>query len=500
MSAPPTYRSLPPELDPRRPARTVVPQAPVRLRRRLPRLLGWLAAITSALVLLSSIGGYMAYRHYDGNIARVQDIVLPGHQQPTATGKAENILLVGSDSRAAFTKAELGSDTTAGARSDTMILAHIPADGSKAILVSMPRDSWVQIPQWKDRNGKVRSAHFGRLNSAFSTGVLPGGNAALLIATVENLSGLRIDHYVQIDFLGFQRMVDALGGIHVCLLHDAKDESGAHINLSAGQHDINGKTALAFVRQRHGLVGGDLGRIKRQQYFISAVMNKVTSAGTLLNPWALSRFLDQATRSVSADRELSLRDLALRARRLDPQHVQFTTLPITGDAVRGNNESVLLVDEPGTAALFASLRDDAAKPSASPTPTGPRLVVAPAAISVRVYNGSGTSGLATRATGDLRNAGFSATTAGNRGTGATATVIRYGPTRADSARTLAAAVPGAQLVLDPALGRSLQLVVGSGYAGAHAVAVTTTTSPAPSVAPSPPPLTSAASNNSGCAP
>jgi len=463
-------------------------------------VLGWLAAILSVLVLVASLGGYLAYRHYDGNIARVQDIVLPGHHQPVATGKAENILLVGSDTRAGFTKAELGNDPTTGARSDTMMLAHLPADGSKAILISMPRDSWVQIPAWTDRTGEVHSARFAKLNSAFAAGGLPAGNPALLVATIENLSGLHIDHYVQIDFVGFQRMVDALDGIDVCLQHDAKDESGAHINLSAGHHHIDGKTALAFVRQRHGLPGSDLGRIKRQQYFISAVMRKVTSARTLINPVTLSRFLDKVTKSVSADRGLSLRDLALRARRLDPQHVQFATLPITGDAVRGGGQSVLLLDEPRTAALFASLRDDAGKPSAAPTPAGPRLIVAPSAISVRVYNGAGTAGLATRATADLRNAGFSTTIGGNRGTGATATVIRYGPSRADSARTLAAAVPGAQLVPDPTLGRTLQLVVGSGYAGAHAVEVTAPTSPTPSVTASPPTLITAASNNSGCAP
>ena len=499
MSEPPTYPGLPPELDPRRRHRTSVPVQRRPRRRGWGRALAWLATVTSFAVLATTLTGYVAYRHYDNNIVRIRDAVLPGHSRPAPSGKAENILLVGSDTRAGFTKAELGNDATSGARSDTMILAHIPADGSKAILVSLPRDSWVQIPQWTDSSGQVHEAHFAKLNAAFAAGGLPGGNAALLMATVEDLSGLRIDHYLQIDFQGFQRMVDALGGIDVCLLHDAKDEAYAHINLSAGSHHIDGKTALAFVRQRHNLEGGDLGRIKRQQYFIGAVMRKVTSAGTLLNPWQLSAFLDKATKSVNADPGLSLRELALRARRLDPQHVQFVTVPVTGDAVRGGGQSVVLLDEPRMRALFATLREGAGKSSAGPSPTGPRLIVAPTTIRVVVYNGSGTSGLATRASGDLRAVGFQATIGGNRGTGATATVVRYGPSRADSARTLAAAVPGAELVEDPALGRSLELVVGSGYAGAKAVTLSSPAPASPTPTASPPPVTTAA-NLQGCAP
>jgi LCP family protein required for cell wall assembly len=496
VSAPPTYPSLPPELDPRRPRRTVVPQTPVRRRRRFPRVLAWIAAITSGLVLVATIGGYLAYRHYDNNIGRIRNIVLPGHSQPPPSGKDVNYLLVGSDTREGYTKAELqaaGTQFDGGNRSDTVILVHIPADGSKVTLVSFPRDSWVRIPQWTDPKGKVHPEHFGKLNSAFASGELPGGNPALLSATIGDLSGLRVDHFVQIDFIGFMRMVNALGGIRVCLQHAARDRDSG-INLPAGESDINGKQALAFVRQRHGLPGEDLGRIKRQQYFIATVIKKVTSAGTLLNPFKLTAFLDKATQSVKSDQGLTqLRTLALRLRKLDPQHVQFATLPNLGGAKRGTpSQDVVLLDEPRVAALFGGLRGDSPKASATPSPSGPRLVVPASAVRVRVYNGTSQAGLAAKASDDLRAAGFIVATPRTRNTGATATVVRYGPTRADSARTLAAAVPGAELVADPTLGSTVELIVGSGYTGAHAVEVTPPTSappsapPTASVAPSPP--------------
>lgn len=451
-------------------------------------MLSWVAGVTSVLVLLATVGGYAAYRHYDNNIARIRNFVLPGHPQPAPSGKAENYLLIGSDTREGLTRAQLdeaGTTYNGGALSDTVILAHVPGDGSRVTLVSFPRDSYVDIPEWTDAEGKVHRARKDKLNSAFASGGLPGGNPALLAATVQDLSGLRVDHVVQIDFLGFIRMVNALGGIHVCLRNDARDRYSG-INLPAGEHDINGKVALAFVRQRHGLEHGDLDRIKRQQYFIATVMKKVMSAGTLLNPFKLTAFLESATESVSSDQGLAqLRTLALRLRNLDPQHVQFTTLPVTGIANR-DGASVLLVDEPKADALFAQLRRDGpgSSPTATPTPAGPRLIVAPSAITVKVYNGTSTAGLATKASEDLRAVGFNVLSPGTRSTGATSTVVRYGPTRADSARTLAAAVPGALLVQDDSLGRTLELVVGSSYAGARAVSVSRPTAgSSPSSAP-----------------
>ncbi len=480
-------------------------------------MLSWIAAGTSAVVLLAALAGWLAYRHYDQNIARVGNLVLPGHHQPAPSYQAENYLLVGSDHRSGLTPAQLRAANTTfdpGARSDTVMLVHIPADGSKVTVVSLPRDSYVEIPQWTDAAGHVYPAHHDKLNAAFSLGNLPGGNVRLLIATVEDLSGLRIDHYLQIDFPGFVSMVNSLGGIDVCLRQDAHDpESG--INLTAGWHHINGTQALSFVRQRYGLPNGDIDRIKRQQFFISAVMKKVTSAGTLLNPLTLSAFLNDATKAITADQGLSaLRNVALRLRKVDPAHMQFATLPYTTlngtRYIGGAAASVVLLDSPRVAALFAGLRDNNKPPaqaSSSPRPPAVPLIVAPSSISVQVDNSAGIAGLARRASTDLGNVGFNVVGIGNGTTSTTTSVVRYGPTRADSARTLAAAVPGSVLVADPTLGNTLVLDVGSSYAGAQAVQVGSAPSSAPSApsaAPaataSPPVVTNAAAADMSCAP
>lgn len=544
MSPSPPRRPLPPELDPRGPRRGDVrgatrlappagptppgppapsrpPQPPLRQPSRPPlrhphrrrRILGWIAALTSLAVLVAVATGYVAYQHYNGNIARVPVFTTTPNvaRPPVARTKAENFLLVGSDTRAGFTPEELKASGTTfdpGARSDTVILAHIPAGSAKAVLVSFPRDSWVQIPAWTDPQRKVHPAHMGKLNSAFAVGELKGGNPQLLTSTIETLTGIRIDHYVGINFVGFQNMVNALGGVDVCLRHDARDHYSG-INLSAGTHHISGAVALAFVRQRHNLAGSDLGRIQRQQYFIGAVTRKVLSAGTLLNPFKLGAFLDRATKSITADQGLSfngLKTLALRLRRLDSKNVQFVTVPFTDDNARRGAQSVVLLDQPKMAALFRALRGE--RPPAAGPSTGPaRVTVAPAAVRVRVYNGTGAAGLATRVAADLTGVGFTVVGKGNRVTGAGApTVVRYGPSRADSARTLAAAVPGATLAVDPTLGSTVELVVGANYAGARPVTVG---GPAPTTGASPsttasatagPAVTTAADGATNCAP
>jgi LCP family protein required for cell wall assembly len=353
-------------------------------------------------------------------------------------------------------------------------------------LVSFPRDSVVEIPEFTDAKKRVHPAQRNRINYAFNE-----GGPRLLVRTVQNLTGVRIDHYLQVDFEGFQSMVDKLGGVDVCLSRPAKDHFSG-INLSAGKHHINGNVALAFVRQRHGLPNGDIDRIKRQQQFLGAMIRKVLSAGTLANPFKLNGFLNVATSSLQADEGLdfaTLRTLALRMRNVGAGNVVFATIPITSSNayIRGLG-SVVLVDEEEADALFDGIRRDippgtpAAKPS---TAAGAPLIVKPGNIRVHVYNGSDVNGLARRADSDLTKVGFQ--TVGipeSRGTGATGTVVRYGPTKADSARTLAAAIPGSTLQSAPELGNVLEVVVGSSYSGAKLVKVTTPSSQ-PAATPTP---------------
>lgn len=486
--------ALPPELDPRG-RRGRRPTGTVGTSSRRRRLLTGLAALTSLAVLGVSTAGYAVVHYYDGNIERLPSVFgsLPGHAQPPpAPQDAENYLIVGSDSRGNLGAGEgvqgEGAAFVTGQRSDTVILAHLYGGGAdKAQLISFPRDTLVVIPEHPDSDtGKPVSARTGKLNSAIEY-----GGPQLLIATIENLTRIRIDHYLQIDFEGFQGMVDGLGGVEVCLSAPAKDRVSG-VDLPAGRQVINGTDALAFVRQRNGLKNGDLGRIQRQQQVLGSMIREAMSAGTLANPVKLNRFLTVATASLQVDEDLAfgdLRDLGLRMRGFDAGGVIFTTVPITGVETRKRVGSVVVLDEVKSRQLFEDLRRDRppAVPAPAPSVAPPvPLIVAPSAIRVRLYNGAGVDGLGRRAATDLEAVGFRVVgTPTDRDVTTPQTVVLHGASRADSARTVAAAIPGARTELDPALGSTLEVVLGASYTGAKQVTVGARRAPtrSPSAAP-----------------
>ena len=498
----PADAALPRHLDPRasgsralgsRPARRdpalLEPDLPSRPRRRLSRVLSWIAVSTAVLILAVSGLGYVAFNHYDGNIQRIKGALgLPGVVRPAAAPRnAQNLLIVGSDTRgdeAAGTGFQgSGATFVTGQRSDTVILAHLYGNSDKVQMVSFPRDSFVTIPSYADpRTGAVTREHQAKLNSAFAIGGPP-----LLVATIERLTGVRVDHYLQIDFTGFQSMVNKLGGVDVCLATAARDKYSG-IDLPAGKHHIDGTVALAFVRQRHGLPGGDIDRIRRQQEFLGSMVRKVLSADTLLNPLKLNAFLNVATASLKTDDALTgadLRNLALRLRNFSAGGVIFSTVPVSDIGAYRNRESVVLIDDAKAASFFGDLRRDVAPGTPAPEPSGPLvaaqpLIVAPSSVRVTVYNGAGVAGLGRRAAADLATVGFSVVgTPTNRGTGLSGTTVYYGPDKADSARTLAATLPGATLQADASLGNIVEVVIGSGYTPAVAVTLTAPTSPQP---------------------
>lgn len=528
--APGDGRRLPPELDPRGPRRRNLPPrnpppvnpragnpqpgsrpprnpgpsgtSPAKPRgrgRRSARVLSWVAVSTSLIVLAASGTLYAAYLHYGG---RIQS--LPGLGR-LADGKggvsrAENYLLVGSDSGDNLTNAQLkevgatrsGRD---GVRTDTIILVHIPADGKQAKFISIPRDSYVRIPGHPDN----------KINSAFQTGERdhPGGGPAELVQTVQNLSGQHVDHYLQVSLFGFYTITNAVGGVDVCLSQPAKDRD-ANIDLPAGRQTLDGKNALAFVRQRHGLPDGDLSRIRRQQYFLGAVTRKILSAGVLLNPVRLNSLLNAAGDSLKVDPGTSrkdLLDLALRMRKVSAGKVKFQTVPVADAGGRADlpgqrRASVVLLDEAALPGFFANLDD---KPSAAPS-SAPVLTVPASSIAVTVENGTGRPGLARKVGSALTGVGFrlSHVRSAQR-TDYTDTVVRYGADRSESARTVVAAIPGAVAQADPSLPASgLVVDVGSSYSGVKPVKVTAGRSPSarPSGSASAAPTTTAA--DKGC--
>ena len=463
---------LPPELDPR--GRRV----PARRRGPLARALTAIAVVTSFAILLTAGGGYALYRYYDGRIPHLA-LDLDG-PRPAKHGKALNFLLVGSDSREGMTREQLrkaATEFTPGRRSDTTILIHLSADRENVTLLSFPRDAYVEIPAHKGR-----PAHWGKLNTAFSS-----GGPALAVKTVERLTGIRVDHYIEVNFAGFQRLVDAVDGVDVCLPRPVKEPLSG-INLPAGKSRIKGGQALAFVRQRHGLPRGDLDRIERQQQFLGALMRRALSLGVLLNPVRLKGFLDVATKSIQVDDELDfgeLKDLALALKDLDPARVAFVTTPITGQG-RRNGQSVVLLDDVAGPALFQSIKRD--QPLVKPPAALPKkLTVAPGAIRVQVLNGTGIARRAAGAADELRGVGFRVAGTGNADRADhQQTVVRYEPGDEAAAATLAKSLHDAKVQAVPNHGSTLTVIVGHDYRPPVRVQVSGTgTRPTPSTSKAP---------------
>ncbi|MEO6885053.1 MAG: LCP family protein [Jatrophihabitantaceae bacterium] len=231
--------------------------------------------------------------------------------------------MLGSDSRAG---ADASFGNVAGARSDTAMIVHLSPDHQKATIISIPRDSWVDIPACKASDGSTIAEHTDMFNSAFSI-----GGPTCAIATVQKLTGIAITHFVEIDFSGFEAMVQAIGTVSVCS-PEAVDDPGSGLILHVGNNSLNGVQALAYVRARETLGdGSDLGRIKRQQMFLGAVLRQAMTGSVLGNPAKLTSFLDAATKAITIDTGTTfadLRELASSLQGLDPSRVSFYTAPI----------------------------------------------------------------------------------------------------------------------------------------------------------------------------
>ena len=290
-----------------------------------------ITSLSLAIVAVSAIA-WLGLGQISGAIKRV-DVFGSIENRPEKPTTALNYLLVGSDTRAGLTKEQsklLRVGTTksaAGARSDTMLLVHISKARDKATIISIPRDSLVVIPEHQSSLYKDRtvSAANGKINAAFAW-----GGAPLLIQTIENETGVRIDHYIEIGFAGFAEVVDSLGGIEVCSKRDINDPK-SHLVMSAGVHTLDGVEALKYVRTRDFDGMGDLGRMQRQQQFMSAVLRKVTSTGVLLNPVKLLNVFNAAIATVKTDSELNTSDLltlAKQLKNLSASKVRTLTIPL----------------------------------------------------------------------------------------------------------------------------------------------------------------------------
>ncbi|MFM7501349.1 MAG: LCP family protein [Actinomycetota bacterium] len=341
-----------------------------------PRAIRFFTIASIAIVGISAIS-WAGLGRITAAIPRV-DAFAGLENRPKKESSAVNYLIVGSDTREGLSREEIkrlrvgGTDVAAGKRSDTMLLIHISKKRDKAAIISIPRDSYALIPEHSNAQGKVIPAAYSKINSAYNW-----GGAPLLIETLESMSDLRIDHYVELNFVGFVRMVDALGGVEICTKKDINDPK-SHLTLPAGTHVLDGIDSLKFVRTRvfDGL--GDLGRMKRQQEFAGAMLRKATSAGVLLNPVKMVDFINSALDSVVTDEGLSQGDLLTlgkQLRNLSASNVRTLTIPLKYYNYNQNGVSAAVLWDPVLAPeLFERIKNDEAlieevrpDPSSSPT-------------------------------------------------------------------------------------------------------------------------------------
>ncbi|WP_162253960.1 LCP family protein [Janibacter sp. Soil728] len=423
------------------------------MRRRALKVTGVVAALGVA-------AGVGVAAHLNGNISRV-DISHGSAARPDDVDGALNILVIGSDTREGL-GSEYGVGTAEGGpRSDTNLLVHISADREAAQVISIPRDSMTKAPtDCEDPASTVDNGEVRRWNDNFNQ-----GGPACTVKTLEGLTGVFVDHVAVIDFSGFQSMVDGLGGVDVCLPKAVSDKS-AQIDLPAGRQRLGGKEALGYVRMRKSLGdGSDLQRIDRQQAFMSSMVQEATKTSLLLRPDRLYRFLNAATKSMTADDDLGLRRLtsiASSLKGLGTDQIVFATVPT--EPYPTNSNRVQWRPE-ASEALWAAIRDDVPLPGQDKVRTSShKLTVRPSAVTVSVVNDTGTSGLAGQEAAALSVQGFTTSVADIAPTSSvTGVLVHHAKGDTESARTVAAAYPGAKLKVDDTMTKGeVRLVLGAG--------------------------------------
>jgi LCP family protein required for cell wall assembly len=461
-------RPLPPRLDPRRgrgssPAHESGGRGSVRavvVGRSI-------AALLSVLVLAGSGWGWYLVRVAEASVSRTDAIPDSGNSDVNGgdhAGEAMNLLLVGMDSRTGLTpeqQAEFSTGNPEGVlNTDSMMLVHLPADGSGASFVSLPRDTYVDIP----------GHGMGRLNSAYSRGYTASegsdeesdaAGAQLLVQTVSQFTGLQVDHFAEIDLLGFINLSSIVGGVEVNLCQATSDPlSGA--DFPAGVQTIGGDDALKFVRQRHGLPNFDLDRVVRQQVYIAGMLRNILSSDLLLDLGKQKAIVEQVGSSLTLDRGLDLFDLAAQMQGVQPGAITFQTVPGLTPARIDGADVLEPPAEEEVEAFFASLAAESPEPDA---PADAAPTVSPESVTLSVFNGSGVSGAAAEAADALATAGFEASSGGNADPTDT-TTVRHAAGDEAAAALVAAQVPGAAVDVDDSLAAgTVELVIGTDYNG-----------------------------------
>ncbi|MFJ4191346.1 LCP family protein [Kitasatospora sp. NPDC089509] len=468
-------------------------------KKNVKKIVAWSAA--GVLVLIAGTGGAIYYK-LNANIKSFDADAIATDRPPEAKADADgnkpvNILLIGSDSRGG-NNSDLGGGEDGGARSDTTILLHVYADHKHAVGISIPRNAIVPVPSCKLPNGKWTKGGNDLFNAAFSVGGSDGGNPACTQNTIEKVTGIRIDHTMVVDFNGFSAMTKAVNGVDICLpkpIYEGDINPNLHkkgnLVLPQGKQTVQGQQALDYVRLRHGIGdGSDIGRMKRQQAFMSSLATKMKKDG--LSPTTLLPLADAATKSLTVDPGLDSADkllsFGLSLKNIDMHDLKFVTAPWR---YRTQDANIDLV-QPDANKLWETLKADqtidgqnatgqqpdaaatpsSGQPAAPSTPAAPAADPANASIRVSVYNGTLANGLAGKATEQLKGAKYAATTAGQAAsTKYKTTTIEYGTGQKANAEKLAALFPGASV--EAGSGKGINVIVGQDFAAANGMGAAT---------------------------
>jgi len=453
-------------------------------------VLGTAAILATVIVVSTSLVAYARYRTVYGSIQRM-DVTSGelGHRPPYTA--ALNILVIGSDSRAGTGNKFGNASVIAGARSDTMMLLHIAPGHQRADIISLPRDSMVPILSCQANSAagltgqQAQPGAVERLNATFAY-----GGPVCLWKTLEQLTHVRIQHFVEVNFSGFQSIVNDVGGVSVCLPY-AINNPQSGLRLPAGLHTVSGAQALAFVRARENVgQGSDLQRIQRQQFFLDAVLHKLKSTNLLSDPTRILHVVTDTAKSLTTDSGLDLTTLlkiANSMKSLNSSAVDFISVPV--EAYPPDPAAEVQWVQPQADQLFQGIASDKNLPKpvakgGKKATTVPSAVptVSRSQVQVDVLNGVGSTGLATTTATDLTNAGFVVTGTGDAAnTGYTSNVIEYSSaSQLPEVNTLKAAIGSAQVKQDTTLqAGTISLIVGSSFNGLASQKATPSTTPSP---------------------
>jgi LCP family protein required for cell wall assembly len=475
-----------PQAGRRSPREPVEPDAPARFRLGTSRTV--VLALAAVILVVTGLGWY-SVDSLRANVATARGLALGGGKDG-----AVDILLVGTDSRTdahgnPLSEAELASlragDDVA-SNTDTIVLIRVPNDGRSATAISIPRDSYVDVPGIgmskinaaygaTKETKRIELVESGQSDEEADEESTRAGRKAL-IGAVSDLTGITVDHYAEVGLLGFVLLTNAVGGVDVCL-EDAVDEWRSGANFPAGEQTLDGANALSFVRQRHDLPRGDLDRIVRQQVFMASLVRKVVSAKTLSNPAKLNQLAEAITRSVVLDSDWDILDFALNLQDLAGGQVRFETIPVIDLAAETDDgESVVSVDPDTVRTFVAGLAGHKADHDS----------VDPHSVTVDVANDSGVEGLASRVASALGAQGYLEGTVGNNtGASVSSSKVLAASAKDAGAKAVAAVLGGLPVIADSSVSDgTVKVVLAGDYTGPGSLSA-----PAPTTSAAPPDAT-----------